>query len=244
MAEPLLQVEGLSAGYGRGLIISGIDLCVGAGEWLGLLGANGSGKSTFLRAISGQIPLMAGRVRIGGIDLAAAPEAAKRLFGYAVDDNDLPGGLTGQQYLELTASIRGCTPRSWFWPDLLDQLALAPWMQRPIAACSMGTRMKLSVAGAMLGMPPLLILDESLNGLDPVASYRLRRMLGTLVDSGRFGVVLSTHVIETIGAHCTNAVFLEAGTIAHSWSGPQFADAAARPGGFEVLVMGALGDQV
>ena len=244
MAEPLLQVAGLAAGYGRTVIVSNIDLCVRAGEWLGLLGANGSGKSTLLRAVTGQIPVMAGRVLIGGIDLAAAPEAAKHLFGYAVDGSDLPAALTGWQYLELVASIRGCTPYSWFWPDLIERLSLGPWMQRPIAACSTGTRMKLSMAGAMLGMPPLLILDESLNGLDPAASWRVRRMLGELVRSGGFGVVLSTHMVETVGPHCTGAVFLNDGAIAQSWSGPEFADAAAKPGGFESLVMGALGNPI
>jgi ABC-2 type transport system ATP-binding protein len=241
MAEPptLLHAHAVAAGYGRHRVISSVDLVVRAGEWIGLLGANGSGKSTLLRALTGQIPLLEGRVEIAGIDLAQSPERAKRHFGYAVDGADLPQSLTPRQYLDLVASIRGCPANDWPCGDLIGPLALTGWMANRISDCSLGTRMKISLAGALLGGAKLLILDESLNGLDPVAQFRIRRILADLVHTHGYGVLLSSHITETIALTCTGAVFLDEGRIAHRWSA---ADLALGPAAFEARVMGALGE--
>jgi ABC-2 type transport system ATP-binding protein len=243
MAEPatLLHAHAVAAGYGRHRVIDCVDLVVRAGEWLGLLGANGSGKSTLLRALTGQIPLLEGRVEIAGIDLAQSPERAKCHFGYAVDGADLPHSLTPRQYLELVASIRGCPANCWPCGDLIASLSLAGWMSVRIADCSLGTRAKIALAGALLGGARLLILDESLNGLDPVANFRIRRILADLVRSHGYGVLLSSHMTETIALTCTGAVFLDGGRIAHRWTA---ADLAQGPAQFEVGVMRALGEDV
>ena len=236
----LLEVTGLAAGYGRTRVVDGVDLCVMPGTWLGLLGANGSGKSTLLRAVTGQIALQAGRVTIGGVDIAVAPEQAKRRFGFAVDGAELPASLTPRQYLELVASIRGCEADDFPCGDLIGAMALGAWMGAPIGGCSLGTRMKISLAGALLGGPGLLILDESLNGLDPVASWRIRGMLAELVQSGRHAVVLSTHMVETVAVNCSDAVFLEDGRITQRWGRDVLRASQGAPGGFEGMVMRAM----
>src|ERR1700712_2608274 len=97
--DELLSVRSVAAGYGTRPVLSDVDFTLNAGDFMGLLGPNGSGKSTLLRAISGQIPVAVGSVHLLGIDLAHQPEAAKRIFGYAVDPADLPASLTGTQYL-------------------------------------------------------------------------------------------------------------------------------------------------
>ena len=174
MAEPptpLLQARGLAAGYGGKIVLRDADVTVRAGDWLGLLGANGSGKSTLLRALTGQIPLKAGSVCIGGIDLRAHPERAKMGFGYrrrsdriARRPDRAPISADGR------VPFAACAPSAWPHEDLPGLLALSPWLDHQIAACSLGTRAKLSIAAALLGAPPLLILDEALNGLDPLVS--------------------------------------------------------------------------
>lgn len=250
----LLAVKGLIAGYGGRPVINGVDLTLRPGEVLGLLGANGSGKSTLLKAISGQLPASAGQVAIAGIDIAGAPERAKAQFGLAVDIGDLPRALTGQQYLELVASIRGCAADAWPGEDPVAALGLTRWIDRPIAACSLGTRMKLSIAAALLGGPPLLIFDEALNGLDPVAAFTAKRMIASLARSNsgvaplgqekashRHGIILATHVVETVPTVCTRAVLLSEGRIVREWDAAQLAAGAAAPGGFEAIVMAALG---
>ncbi|MBZ9956464.1 MULTISPECIES: ATP-binding cassette domain-containing protein [unclassified Mesorhizobium] len=156
-ADPveILAVRGLSAGYGGRAVVSDIDLSIDRGDILGLLGANGSGKSTLLRAITGQIPPLGGTVAIDGIDLAGAPERAKFGFGLAMDPSDLPVALTGRQYLELVASIRGCAEDDWPGVNVADRLGLNRWLDRPIAEYSLGTRAKIAIAAALLGAPPL-----------------------------------------------------------------------------------------
>jgi ABC-2 type transport system ATP-binding protein len=242
-ARELLNVQGVDAGYGPVQVLREIDLTVAAGEILGLLGANGSGKSTLLRALTGQIPLWAGNVTIAGIDLTAAPEEAKARFGYAVDPADLPSALTGLQYLELVASIRRRRPDDWPAGDLLDLLSLRLWAKRLIGEYSFGTRMKLSISAALLGSPPLLILDESLNGLDPVASFRLKQLLRQLARSGDHAVILSTHQLETVAGLCDSAALLSEGRISQCWNRDEFARARSQEGGFELAVMTALGEE-
>jgi len=239
---PALHVRGLAAGYGGAAVVSDIDLQVQLGDWLGLLGANGSGKSTLLRAITGQIPMLEGEISISGINLNAAPERAKSLLGYAVDGPDLPGTLTPRQYLELVASIRRCTANAWPVEGLPNHFGFAPWLDEPIAACSLGTRAKVSIAAALLGAPPLLILDESLNGLDPVSSWRIKQILRSMVAGGGHAVILSTHMLETVSTVCNCAVFLHNGRIARRWDAAALEAARAAPGGVETSIMQALSD--
>jgi ABC-2 type transport system ATP-binding protein len=243
MAEPrlALHAEAVTAGYGKRRVIESIDLELHPGDFLGLLGANGSGKSTLLRALTGQIPLIAGRVLIGGIDLADAPEYAKRNFGFAVDAADLPQSLTARQYLELVASIRGCHADAWPCGDLLTPLSLHDWLDTRISDCSLGTRMKISLAAALLGGPKLLILDESLNGLDPRSNWRIRRILTHMVRNFGHAVMLSSHATETIALTCSGAAFLDNGRIVHRWSKSDLAEGPAR---FEASVMRALGEPI
>jgi len=210
-----LQVTGASAGYAGRLIIEDNHLTVRAGDCMGLLGANGSGKSTLLRAITGQIKLAAGEVAIDGIDLRRHPEAAKRGFAYAVDGASLPQTLTGAEYLEFVASIRGCNPRQWPYGDVIGPLGLQSWLGEQLGACSLGTQMKFSIAAALLDTPKLVILDESLNGLDPIAAWQAKRIIADIVSTGRHAVVVATHVLETVTSLCNRAVFMEAGQLTH-----------------------------
>lgn len=238
--HPLLALSGLSAGYGGRPVLTGIDLTLRRAEILGLLGANGSGKSTLIKAITGQIRAQTGTVTIDGIALAHAPERAKARFGLAIDVTDLPPFLSGRQYLELVASIRSCGTTYWPGGDLVARLALEPWLDGPIGEYSLGTRAKISIAAALLGSPPLVVFDESLNGLDPVVAWEVKALLRELAASGGHGVIVSTHVAEAIPGFCTRAVFLAEGSIVESWNTSALAEASARPGGFEACVMQAL----
>ena len=129
----VLTVRGLSAGYAGRPVLGGIGVALNRGDILGLLGANGSGKSTLLKAITGQIRLDGGSVAIDGVDLASAPKRAKAGFGLAIDPPDLPTALTGRQYLQLVASIRGCAEDDWSGVDVAERLGLRRWIERPIS---------------------------------------------------------------------------------------------------------------
>ncbi|MER8633284.1 ABC transporter ATP-binding protein [Mesorhizobium opportunistum] len=241
-SSEILAVRGLSAGYGGHAVVSGIDLSLGRGDILGLLGPNGSGKSTLLRAISGQIRPLAGSVVINGVDLGDAPERAKSGFGLAIDPPDLPGALTGRQYLQLVASIRCCAENDWLGGNVAERLGLKRWIDRLIAEYSLGTQAKIAIAAALLGAPPLLILDESLNGLDPLAAFEVKRVILALAASRHQAVIISTHVVEAVPGLCNRAVLLAEGSIAREWNARQLAEASHAPGAFELHVMQALSE--
>ncbi len=236
----VLAVRGVSAGYKGRPVVNNISLTLRFGAIMGLLGANGSGKSTLIKAITGQIRALSGSVEICGEDLAREPERAKAALGLAVDTQDLPTPLSARQYFELVASIRGCAPDSWPCAGMMSRLGLEDWLSRPIRECSLGTRAKISIAAALLGSPPLLIFDESLNGLDPVAAWEVKRIVRDMAASGKHAVIISTHVVEAVPSLCNQALFLAGGRIVQSWDGPGLVRASAVPGGFEACVMQAL----
>jgi ABC-2 type transport system ATP-binding protein len=243
MGEPgaVLMVAGLAAGYDGRAVVSDIDLVLRSGEILGLLGANGAGKSTLLKALTGQIGVLRGSIRIDGVDLAAAPVAAKARFGIAVDGPDLPSGLTGWQYLELVASIRGCGPAEFADGDVAARLALGGWIDKGIATYSVGTKAKISIAAALLGQPLLVIFDESLNGLDPVVAFEVKAIIRE-VAAGGGAVIVSTHVVESMPGLCSRAMFLADGMVAREWDRAELLEAQRHPGAFEAAVMQALRD--
>ncbi|TIX20902.1 MAG: ATP-binding cassette domain-containing protein, partial [Mesorhizobium sp.] len=120
------------------------------------------------------------------------------------------------------------------------RLELGRWIDRPIAEYSLGTRAKVAILAALLGRPPLLILDETLNGLDPVAAWEVKRVITALCASGRHAVIVSTHVVEAVPALCSRAVLMADGSLSRSWDTAQLAEAGRAPGGFEDSVMQAL----
>lgn len=238
--DALLRVRNLGAGYGGTRIVTDIDLVLYSGDVLGLLGANGAGKSTFLKALTGQIRLLSGTVAINGVDLQSAPVEAKAQLGLAIDASDLPAALSGRQYLEFVASVRNCAATDWPAANLLERLGLMPWLDRAIAEYSLGTRAKISIAAALLGSPPLLIFDESLNGLDPVSAWECKRLIQDLATHGHHSIILSTHIVETVPALCNRAIFLADGRVVRSWNRRELAEDSHSPGAFEDCVMQAL----
>jgi ABC-2 type transport system ATP-binding protein len=239
--DEVLKAHNVSAGYCGHRIVEGVDLLLRKGDVLGLLGANGSGKSTLIKALTGQIRLLDGGVEISGIDLASRPEQAKAGLGLAVEPSDLPDGLTGRQYFELVASIRDCPPDGWPLPAILERLRIEDGLDRLISACSLGTRAKIGIAAALLGAPPLLIFDESLNGLDPVAAWEAKSIMTELAATRRHAILVSTHVVETVPTLCTRALLLSEGRLAQTWTASDLAEMA--PAAFEKSVMRLLARQ-
>ncbi|NLR97460.1 ABC transporter ATP-binding protein [Rhizobium sp. P38BS-XIX] len=243
-AQEVLRLSNLNVGYGGHLVIVGVDLLMQRGDIVGLLGANGSGKSTLIKAITGQLRPSAGEIVVDGIDLARTPERAKARFGLAVDVADLPQSLSGQQYLELVASLRSCPAADWPDSNLPARLGMSAWLDRPIGEYSLGTRAKISIAAALLGSPPLLIFDECLNGLDPLAAWEMKSLMMELAASGRHAVLISTHDLETVPRLCNRAVFLARGKVARSWEPDDLARMRPTPGAFEECVIGTLKAQL
>lgn len=214
---PMLELRGLHHRYDEHAVLHGIELSLAAGEFAALIGPNGSGKSTLLHCLAGIQRPSAGQVRIGGHDIVRAPLAAKRSLGFAVDPARLPPLLSGRECLRLFAGARGIGEVPAQTLALADTLALSPMLDRRIGQYSLGTRQKLAIALGLLGEPPLLVLDEPLNGLDPLSAYALKRHLQQLARERGTTVLLATHSLDVAERFITRAVLLMDGRLRREW---------------------------
>lgn len=228
----ILQVSGLSAGYGAGEVLHEVTLEIGVGQWYALLGPNGSGKSTLLYAVVGSLRPHAGRIEIDGVSLAAEASRAKRMLGYACAPERLPGLLTGRQCLEVYAAAKGLRSIDSEVLELVEEFTLGPLLDQYVDTYSLGTRQKLAVLQALIGMPRLVVLDEAFNGLDPASSALLKRRLRARVDAGHSSILLATHALDIVERYADQVGLMISGRLACTWSAAQL---AARRGAGERL---------
>lgn len=236
----LLKVDALRLQFGDVEVLSGVDLSLHAGEFMGLVGPNGSGKTSLIQAIVGLLPASHGQVRIDGIDIATQPQQARQRLGFAPDPSRLPPTLTGRQALDVVRAARGLAHLPPQTLDLAERLGAMPWLDQRLDCCSLGTRQKIAILIALLGDPPLLVLDEVMNGLDPVSSHELKSELLTRCERGH-AVLLATHGLEIAQSLVSHAVLLKDGRIDHRWGPNELQHwRHSDPGAFERAVVAAL----
>ena len=216
-AQPLLKVAGLRAGYGRHVVLDGIDLSMQLGEWCSLLGPNGVGKSTLLHAIVGKLSPLRGAVTLNGYSIVGSLANALRQVGFACAPDKLPGLLTGKQCLEVYSAAKDLPEVDSAVLDLAATLKFTPYLDSFVDTYSLGTRQKLCVLLALLGRPSLIVLDEAFNGLDPNSSLALKRHLRAEVTAGRCSVLLATHALDIVERFSDAAALLIDGRIVRSW---------------------------
>ena len=210
-AAPLV-VSSLMRRYGDFTAVDRLDLEVRAGEILGFLGPNGAGKTTTLRVCSGLLRPDSGTVAIAGFPLADSPLEARARMGFVPDRPFLYDRLSGREFLDFVAALydvpeavaRGRAE------GLLARLGLTAVADDPVEGYSLGMRQKLSVAAALLHDPPLLLLDEPLQGLDPQGARTLKDLLRERAERG-LGVLVSTHLLEVAERLCDRVVILQRG---------------------------------
>lgn len=218
MSEEVLNLHGVRAGYAGREVLLGIDLQVMRGEWVALLGANGSGKSSLLDTCVGRLGPSAGSVRIGTHSIADAAIEAKRMLGYAIAPERLPSLLTARECFVVQAAAKSLPGVDAEVLDLAAALRLTPWLDDAVALMSYGTRQKLGVLLALLGEPALVVLDETFNGLDPASGLLLKRHLRERVDARRCGVLLATHALDIAEHWADRVALLHDGRIAYTWN--------------------------
>ena len=227
-----LRVSDLSLAYGPVSVLNSLGFSLPAGQIAGLIGPNGAGKSSLIRAIGGAVwddpqARARGSIEICGHSISASRTLALAELGLALPPEQLPSMLSGQQALELLTDLRlradGRQSAIEQSLDLASRLGLAPWLQRPIYAYSLGTRQKLAVLLALLGDPPLLVLDEVLNGLDPMSALALKDELRGRADRGAT-VLLATHGLEVAERFLDRCLLLQDGRLLADWD----AEALAR----------------
>ncbi len=192
--------------------LAGVTLRVRAGEVVGLLGPNGSGKSTLLKVIVGLLAPTSGRCRLFGI--ANPRPEARESVGYLPEAPDFSPQLTGSELVEFQARLSGVEAAAL--PELIDRamtwVGLADAARRRVGGYSRGMKQRLGLAQALVHDPRLLILDEPMSALDPVAVNETGRLIRRLKAEGR-AVVLSSHLLGQVEAVCDRVVLLNRGRI-------------------------------
>jgi branched-chain amino acid transport system ATP-binding protein len=219
MAEAMLEVEGLRAGYGPAEILFGVSLRLARGEVAALMGRNGAGKSTTLKAIMGLLPARAGRVRFAGRDIAglAAFRIARLGLGYVPEDRRIFTDLTVAENLEV--GRRPAEGRDPWTPERLFEVFpnLASMRHRRAAAMSGGEQQMLAIARTLMGNPEAVLLDEPSEGLAPVI---LELMADAVLRMKREGiaVLLSEQNFDFAAAVADRAYVIERGEIRYDGS--------------------------
>lgn len=212
----VLEVDALRVRRAASEVLKGIDSSIGEGEFVVLIGPNGCGKTTLLRAIAGILPLSAGCIRVAGFDVGKSPVQAKSNLGLGVDPAALPDLLTGNECLRLFASARGLNAVPATCLALAQDLDVARMLDRRIAAYSLGMRQKLGILLGLMGEPPLLLLDEPFNGLDPRSAITLKRHLRARVEQG-CSVLIATHALDIAEQHAGQAWLMIDGRLCKRW---------------------------
>ncbi len=204
----MIQFDGVRKVYGRSVAIERIDLQVGPGEFVGLIGHNGAGKTTMLRMLAGQLLPTEGAVRVGGVDVRTDPAGARHKLGFVPEEPALYDYLSARELLELVVALRGRGDIE----EALRLTGLEEDADRLIREYSQGMRRKTALAAALVARPPVLVLDEALNGLDPPSSARVKAALRSLCDGGTT-VLLSTHLLDTVERVAGRVVMLAHGRV-------------------------------
>jgi ABC-2 type transport system ATP-binding protein len=190
--------RGVSKRYGAHLALDSLDLDIRNGEVFGLLGPNGSGKTTFIRMLSGYLLPTRGRLEICGCDAVGQSLEARRLIGYVPEAAPIYGFMRVREFLAFMARLRGMAGRAV--TDAVDRvittLALEAVADRPARTLSRGFRQRTVIAQALVHDPALLILDEPTNGLDPRQIIEIRDLIRGL--AGRHTVLMSSHVLGEV----------------------------------------------
>jgi ABC-2 type transport system ATP-binding protein len=212
-----LTIDNVSKRYGRNtLALQHFSLELGSGI-LGLLGPNGAGKTTLMSILATITKPTSGTIRWDGTDLAADPNAIRRVLGYLPQDFGVYPNLNAVEFLEYLAAVKGLDGASARRriDELLNLVNLTDVRRRPLGGYSGGMRQRIGIAQALLNDPKLLIVDEPTAGLDPEERVRFRNLLSDL--SGDRIVILSTHIVSDVEATATDIALISQGRlVAHA----------------------------
>ena len=209
----MIEVRNLTKHYGDKHAVNDISFTVEDGEILGFLGPNGAGKSTTMNMLTGYISSTSGQALINGVDILEDPIAAKRNIGYLPEIPPLYVDMTVKGYLQYVYDLKKCKlPRRAHLNEVMTHTKVLDVQDRLIKNLSKGYKQRVGLAQALIGNPPVLILDEPTVGLDPKQILEIRTLIKRL---GRnHTVILSSHILSEIQAVCDRIIIINHGIIA------------------------------
>lgn len=209
----MVEIDQLSKSFGDFQAVNGISLTVSKGEVLGFLGPNGAGKTTTMRMVAGYLTPTSGSVRVCGQDVVEYPTATKRVIGYLPEGSPSYDDMTVRGFLKFIAEIRGFdgAERDARVDNVVMRLGLGDVIDRPIDILSKGYRRRVGLAQSIIHDPPVLILDEPTDGLDPNQKHQVRSLIAEM--AAEKAIIVSTHILEEVEAVCTRAVIISGGRV-------------------------------
>jgi ABC-2 type transport system ATP-binding protein len=217
--ELAIRTEDLTKQFARHIAVQGVKLEVAAGEVYGLIGPNGAGKTTLMRMLATAEEPTEGEIYINGERLIRDRSNAnlKRLLGYLPDDFPLYDDLTVWDYLDYFARLYKLSNdrRQRRLYDVLELVQLGTKRNSKIATLSRGMKQRLSLARTIIHEPILLLLDEPVSGLDPIARMQFRQIVKTLQEAG-MTILISSHVLSDLAELCTSVGIMELGCLVES----------------------------
>jgi ABC-2 type transport system ATP-binding protein len=210
----MIEVRNLTKNYGRVRAVQDVSFSVGQGQVLGFLGPNGAGKTTIMKILTGFHFPTSGSALVDGIRIDEDPVEVKKRIGYLPESIPLYEDLTVDEYLAFIAEARliPAAERKKAVDDCLEACGLQAYRSRKIDTLSKGYRQRTGLAQAILHDPPILILDEPTNGLDPNQIIEIRSLIMEL--GKRKTVLLSSHILQEIEAICQQVLIINEGKIA------------------------------
>ena len=210
--KPVLDIQNLTKSFGKLKAVDDLSMKIMPGQAVAFIGQNGAGKSTTMRAIAGMSGIDGGKILISGHDTQEEPVEARRHFGYVPQELALYRYMTGNEFLSLVGKIRGLEgdKLEQAIDELLSLCDLEKVKNRMIREYSGGMARKIAMAGALIGKPELIILDESFVGLDPESTFKISRYLHQFASEGG-AVLISSHVLDMLQNLCTRFFILHHG---------------------------------
>jgi ABC-2 type transport system ATP-binding protein len=209
----MIKTEHLTKRYESLTAVDDVTFTVSPGEVLGFLGPNGAGKTTTMRMLAGFVSPTSGKASICGHDVETDPLGAKASLGYLPEGAPTYGEMTVRRFLDFIADLRhldGAQRRSRL-DHVIERLQLQKVLDQSIETLSKGFRRRVGLAQAIVHNPPVLILDEPTDGLDPNQKHEVRALINDMARDKI--IIISTHILEEVDAVCTRAIIIARGRI-------------------------------
>lgn len=211
----MIQINNVSKSYdGKNNVIDGMNLQINDGEIFGFLGPNGVGKTTTIKMITGILNIDKGDILIDGISITSRPVEAKQKFGFVPDSPDMFLKLKGSEYLNFIADIYQVNTenRTKRIKELVTRFDMQNCLENKIQTYSHGMRQKIVIIASLLSDPKNWIIDEPMTGLDPKATYELKKIMHEKVQKGDT-VFFSTHILDVAEKLCTRVGIINNGKL-------------------------------
>jgi len=209
----MVSLDGLSKRFGPLVAVDRVSFAVRRGEVVGFLGPNGAGKTTTMRMLTGFVAPSAGTAKVMGFDVVTEPIEAKRRIGYLPEGAPLYGDMAVRSFLNFIADMRGLrgSEKTRRIGDAVARTGLGQVLHQPIETLSKGYKRRVGLAQAILHDPPVLVLDEPTDGLDPNQKFEVRKLIAEMAPDK--AIIISTHILEEVDAVCSRAIIIARGRV-------------------------------